>query len=64
VGYEPNAEQTELVKFTMSALMSWVAGGCFIVAIWIFARFELTEEEHARIRAVLDARAQGSPSVD
>ena len=58
VGYEPNAEQTELVKFTMSALMSWVATGCFLVAIWIFYRFELTEQEHARIRAALDARAQ------
>ena len=64
VGYEPNAEQTELVKFTISALMSWVAGSCFIAAIWIFARFELTEREHARIRAVLDARAQERLRVD
>ena len=57
VGYEPNVEQTELVKFTLRALMSWVSATCFIVGIWIFPRFELTEAEHARIRAELDARA-------
>ena len=62
VGYVPNVEQTELVKFTMSALMSWVSAGCFIVAIWIFARFELTEDEHARIRRELDARAAAAPT--
>ena len=56
VGYEPNVEQTEQVKFTMSALMSWVSTACFLVGIWIFYRFELTETEHARIRAELDAR--------
>ncbi len=56
VGYEPNVEQTETVKFAMRALMSWVSAGCFIISIWIFSRFELTETEHARIRAALDAR--------
>ena len=60
VGYEPNVEQSETVKFTMSALMSWVSSACFIGAIWIFARFELTEDEHARIRAELDARKAGA----
>jgi GPH family glycoside/pentoside/hexuronide:cation symporter len=57
VGYEPNVEQTDLVKFTMSALMSWVSASCFIVGIWIFSRFQLSETEHARIRAELDARS-------
>ena len=57
VGYTPGEEQTGPALFVIAALISIVPGGAYLVAAFVFRRFDLDEHEHARIRAVLDARA-------
>jgi GPH family glycoside/pentoside/hexuronide:cation symporter len=56
-GYEPNAEQTERVKLTMILLLGGMPLLGYAVGALVFARFPLTEAEHQRVRAELDARA-------
>ena len=56
-GYVANApEQTELVQSTMLFLMGGVPLLGYAIGALAFSRFRLGEVEHARIRAVLDAR--------
>ena len=50
-------EQSVRVQNTMVLLMGGFPLVCFSIGAIVFARFKLTEEEHARIRAELDARA-------
>jgi len=57
VGYEPGIEQTEGTEFVIIALITFVPGIAYLLAALVFRRFDLDEKEHARIRAVLDARA-------
>ena len=49
-------EQTVLVQQTMVALMGGVPLVCYLIGALIFRRFDLSESEHARIRAALDER--------
>jgi GPH family glycoside/pentoside/hexuronide:cation symporter len=56
-GYEPNVEQTPLVKYTMVFLLGGMPLLGYGVGALAFARFPLSEAEHARIRRELDARA-------
>jgi len=56
-GYEPNVEQTTLVKHTIVFLLGGMPFLGFAVGFLAFARFPLSEAEHARIRRELDARA-------
>ena len=55
-GFVPNEAQSEETKLAMRSLIALVPLACFIVGAAIFSRFRLTGEEHARIRAELDAR--------
>jgi Na+/melibiose symporter-like transporter len=50
-------EQSELAKNTMILLMGGFPLLCYSLGAVAFSRFSLTEAEHARIRAELDARA-------
>jgi Na+/melibiose symporter-like transporter len=56
-GYEPNAEQTPIVKYTMIFLLGGMPLIGYAIGSLAFARFPLSEAEHARIRRELDARA-------
>jgi GPH family glycoside/pentoside/hexuronide:cation symporter len=56
-GYEPNVEQTPLVKYTMIFLLGGMPLLGYGIGMLAFARFPLSEAEHARIRRELDARA-------
>ena len=56
-GFEPNADQSEATKNAMLALIGILPGTCFLIGTLLFLRFQLNEQEHAEIRAVLDARA-------
>lgn len=59
--FNPGAErQSELVRTTMVALMGGAPLLCYLVGAIAFSRFSLTEQEHARIRIELDARAAGA----
>jgi GPH family glycoside/pentoside/hexuronide:cation symporter len=56
-GYAPNEEQTDLVKHAMVFLLGGMPLLGYAAGAFAFARFSLTEAEHARIRRELDARA-------
>jgi GPH family glycoside/pentoside/hexuronide:cation symporter len=56
-GYEPNVEQTPLVKYTMIFLLGGMPLVGYAIGSLAFARFPLSEAEHQRIRRELDARA-------
>ncbi len=61
--FDPDAErQSELVRTTMVALMGGAPLVCYLLGAVAFARFSLSEAEHARIRRELDARAAGTSS--
>ncbi len=55
-GFEPNVEQSESVKFALTALFGLMPFTCYAIGIAIFARFRLTAAEHARIRLALESR--------
>lgn len=56
-GFVPNVEQTETAALTLHALFSLTPLVVFATAALIFRRFAITADEHARIRAAIDARA-------
>ncbi len=57
-GFQPNVEQNETAKLALLSLYALYPLVCYVIGALIFARFELGEAEHARIRAALDARRQ------
>jgi Na+/melibiose symporter-like transporter len=58
-GFVPNQKQTGVAALTLHALFSLTPLLVFAAAALIFRRFRITAEEHARIRAAIDAR--GAP---
>ena len=56
-GFEPNVEQTELVKWTILSLLALMPAACYIVGAVLLLKFTLNEKEHGAIRRVLDERA-------
>jgi len=57
VGFEPNVEQNEDVKFAIIALYSLAPLVCYLIGALMLNSFSLDEAEHTRIRQILDARA-------
>jgi GPH family glycoside/pentoside/hexuronide:cation symporter len=57
-GFVPNQEQSFQVKMAMVSLYGLFPLVCYIIGALLFSRFKLTEKEHTRIRAVLQARAE------
>ena len=58
VGYAPGREQNHATHVALLALASFVPAVCHFVAALLLTGFGLGEQEHARIRAVLQARAR------
>jgi sugar (glycoside-pentoside-hexuronide) transporter len=56
IGYQPNVEQTEQVKFGMKFLYCILPAVFHLIALLIFQKFPITPEVHAEIRAELEAR--------
>jgi len=63
VGYTPGQEQTEAARLAIVTLISIVPGIAYLLAAFVFRRFDLDEAEHTRIRAVLDERAAESQPI-
>lgn len=62
--FDPDAErQSALVRTTMVALMGGAPLVCYLLGAVAFARFSLSEAEHARIRRELDARTAATGPV-
>jgi Na+/melibiose symporter-like transporter len=55
-GFVPNAEQPESAKLALLGLYAVFPMACYFLGATVLARFGLNEEEHARVRAALDAR--------
>ena len=63
-GFDGQAEtQSALAQRTMVALMGGLPLVCYLIGAAAFTRFSLSEAEHARIRAELDARAEARPTA-
>jgi GPH family glycoside/pentoside/hexuronide:cation symporter len=62
VGYVPNQPQTDAVKGWLVFLMGGMPLIGYAIGIPVFLRFRLSESEHARIRAELDARSAAQVS--
>ena len=62
-GFEPNVEQTETAKLAIKSLFALFP----LVSLWsgalLLSRFALNREEHAELRAAIDARREGSNST-
>ncbi len=56
-GFVPNTEQTMTVKLSMVTLYGLFPLVCYLVGAYLFTKFKLDEDTHARIRLELDARA-------
>jgi GPH family glycoside/pentoside/hexuronide:cation symporter len=55
-GFQENVEQTAVTRWTILMLMGGTPFVCMLIGMFAFRRFSLTSAEHARIRAVIDAR--------
>ena len=54
-GFEPNVRQSPAALWTLKGLFAGVPFVGFVIGALIFRHFSLDEEEHARVRAALDA---------
>ena len=59
-GFVPNAEQSEVVKYTMLSLYGLLPLLCYVIGAWLFQRFELDESAHMNIRRDMSAREKVS----
>jgi len=57
-GFEPNAEQTDIAKWTILSLLALMPAACYIVGAILLMKFTFNEKEHQQIRRVLDQRAR------
>ncbi|CAG0974442.1 putative symporter YjmB [Myxococcaceae bacterium] len=55
-GFVPNAPQTETATLAMRVLFAIFPLVCYAIGAILFTRFSLNREEHAQIRAAIDAR--------
>jgi len=55
-GFQPNVKQTETAALTLHVLFSLLPAAVFAGAALIFRHYGISEAEHARIRALIDAR--------
>jgi GPH family glycoside/pentoside/hexuronide:cation symporter len=62
IGFVPNVEQTEATKLAILVLYALFPAAGMAIGVSLFFRFRFTEEEHARIRGELDARAAAEGS--
>lgn len=56
LGFVPNAVQADDVKLGLRALTALLPAALYAAGALLFFRFELTRDEHTRIRLVLDQR--------
>jgi GPH family glycoside/pentoside/hexuronide:cation symporter len=58
VGFVPNVEQSESTLLAISVLFAGLPASALLIGTTLFIwKFDLTEVEHGRLRAVLDGRA-------
>lgn len=64
MGYVPNQEQSLRVFWTLKFLYSVIPGVFFCVAYFLLRRYPITQAEHKRIRAEIEAKKVTHEAVD
>jgi GPH family glycoside/pentoside/hexuronide:cation symporter len=64
VGFQPNVEQTELVRWTILILFSLVPAVITLAAMVLALRFPINEQNHRRILLGIERHKQGEPATD
>jgi len=59
MGYVPNQPQAPQVYWTIKTLYFILPAICFAAAFYLFRYYPITQQEHARIRAEIDAKKTG-----
>jgi GPH family glycoside/pentoside/hexuronide:cation symporter len=62
MGYVPNQPQTLRVYWTIKTLYFIVPAVCFAASCYLFRFYPITQQEHERIRAEIEARRNGGAS--
>jgi GPH family glycoside/pentoside/hexuronide:cation symporter len=60
MGYVPNQEQSFRVIWTLKTLYFILPAVCFATACYLLRRYPITQEEHRRIRAAIEAKASST----
>lgn len=63
VGFEPNIEQSDAAKLAMRILFAIFPLVCYAAGAVMMTRFALNREEHAKVRAQIDARRARDPGA-
>jgi GPH family glycoside/pentoside/hexuronide:cation symporter len=64
LGYVPNVDQSETVRFAISAIYGLVPAGCGILSVLVFVLFPIKEKEHRAILEGIDAHKRGESAED
>ena len=62
-GFEPNVEQSDAAKLAMRILFAIFPLVCYAAGAVMMTRFALNREEHAKVRAQIDARRARDPGA-
>ena len=63
VGFVPGIEQSENAQLAISLMFAGLLAASLAIGTALFRKFDLSEDEHDRIRMVLDVRnASGAPA--
>ena len=55
-GYEPNVDQTTRVIWTIKTLYFILPAVCFATSCYLLRYYPITQQEHGRIRAKIEAK--------
>jgi Na+/melibiose symporter-like transporter len=64
LGYVPNVEQSETIRFTISAIYGLAPALFGVLSLLIFLFFPITEKTHAQVLEGIEAHKRGEPAVD
>ena len=62
MGYVPNQEQTPRVYWTLKSLFSVLPAVCFAASCYLLRDYPINQQEHARIRAEIEAKKSEAAS--
>ena len=64
LGYTPNVEQSDAVKFTISAIFGLAPASFGLLSLLVFLRFPIREQVHRDIIAGIEKHKQGQAALD
>ncbi|NRA01215.1 MAG: MFS transporter [Myxococcales bacterium] len=64
LGYEPNVEQSETMKFTIRAIYSFGPASFGLVSLLVFLYFPIREQNHRQILDGIEKHKRGESAID